>query len=310
MDPPGLNHAVQGCSVAYVRKLLENKADVNGVDDYGFFPLLLAVIAERDDVVAVLLAENVGVDVKKQQRPSPYPYPASAVMYACHLRNVKIVAMLLAAKADVNETDTGRPVAGVSALHYAVSSPHVALQLDWCDSVSPYRRLRTRLGQRPRSPTIDVLLRAGASVNYCEDYLGGNPLFWASSGFGWFDDDLQVHALLQSSGAIYYGRPDVPPGYKDVSGAVNITIGVTDAVDEMQTYIQDYPSQLLIAALADHMCKDLVSMVTAYATPTMWEIIQLLGIGPHYVSPCYGTFTTWEGNLQELHDDMFNIDEF
>jgi ankyrin repeat protein len=139
-----------------VRLLLSKGANVNAADTTGVTPIIAAANADNLDVATMLLAH--GADVHAKARIEG---PSTALMGAAVNGNARLVAALLAGKADPSvvspdSTFTGRrgplKFGRLTALHAAIT------------------------GGNP--DVVEMLLKAGAAVD-AKDVRGMTPLMWA-----------------------------------------------------------------------------------------------------------------------------------
>lgn len=146
---PELHRAVQFGDAPRVRELLDAGANPNRQDDFGCFPLHLAVLAGETEIARLLLARRAdpnALTVTSGNGSSP-------LYVAIEAGNLAIVQVLTNAGASVNSVcHHNKRRTEASPLHYAVRSGNLAV--------------------------VQALLSAGADVNF-PDRDGRGPLSWA-----------------------------------------------------------------------------------------------------------------------------------
>ena len=91
-----------------LKKYIKDGIDINHKNDYGFFPLYVAVQGQHINIVKELIKNNVNINNINDQG-------CSALMFACQQKNIDIVKILLKNNANVDIQGTR----GMSALHIA-----------------------------------------------------------------------------------------------------------------------------------------------------------------------------------------------
>lgn len=94
----------------YMQYLLQHKADPNIRDAKGNTPLILAVMAGREDLVSLLLGYKANPNLANGQGQTP-------LILAVNNRDVELTRVLLSKGADPDQTDN---LAGMSARDYAI----------------------------------------------------------------------------------------------------------------------------------------------------------------------------------------------
>ena len=97
-----LHHAVrEGRHRLLVESLIKSGAKVNGMDGFGYTPLLYAVDKEQVNCVSALVSAGADVNISGKYREQESP-----LFVASKHGNCEIVKILIDAGADVNETDS------------------------------------------------------------------------------------------------------------------------------------------------------------------------------------------------------------
>lgn len=117
-----------------VQQLLQEGADVNEIDEYGFRPIIEAAIANKTDIAELLL--DYGADVDERDATG-----RSALHWAAENNNLGLVKLLLDRKADPNA--------------YTLASQPVLVQ--------PILRTQNALK--------NLLYKEGADLNFAQDYI-------------------------------------------------------------------------------------------------------------------------------------------
>lgn len=125
-------------TLADVKALLEGSAevDLNEFDEYGFTPLIEAIIFKKNDIAEYLIDKGASVDFADTSGRSP-------LHWAADNRNTKMVQLLLKRKANPNAyTLTAQPVLAMPLL-------------------------------RGEDRIKEMLYQAGASLEFAQDYING-----------------------------------------------------------------------------------------------------------------------------------------
>lgn len=194
----GRAHDPKADHLGVVKVLLQAGANPRMADKNNLTPLMCAATYDRADIIAVLA--RYGLDLKSPQGDGAMTFAESvkqkhphavkalldagvdpnlqvdanypALIYAIEMRNIPIVQILVAAKANVNVT-CRQPVMPSGSITY---SPLIIA------------------ANRASAPYVELLLQAGANPAY-KDSLGHTSLDYARA-----NKDSRIIALLEAAG--------------------------------------------------------------------------------------------------------------
>ncbi|XP_064647015.1 serine/threonine-protein phosphatase 6 regulatory ankyrin repeat subunit B-like, partial [Lineus longissimus] len=173
-----LSYAVRRGDYGVVRLLIENKADVNAIDnkdDDGSSPLSYAAEEGNIDVVRLLIENKADVHATDNKGRSP-------LSYAAEEGNIDVVRLLIENKADVNATDNE----GSSPLSHAVQGGNIdvvrLLIENKADVHATDNEGRSPLSHAVQGGNIDVvrLLIENKADVHATDNKGRSPLSYAA----------------------------------------------------------------------------------------------------------------------------------
>jgi ankyrin repeat protein len=157
---------LQACSIGSkerVRKLINNGADINGVDRLEVFltPLGFACASSRSDIVEELV--KLGVDINKSGRIDK----ETPLMVACRIDNEKSVKILIEHGADVNALS----ILDETALMYAAQNGNsnivtILLKQDVPRVHKDIALIKACGSEMANLDVVKALVQAGANVNY------------------------------------------------------------------------------------------------------------------------------------------------
>lgn len=118
-----LHLAVKNESATLTKLLLDNKADPNVIDSFGFAPIHIAAGYKSTECFELLLKAEANIDIKAKNQ-------ATALMFACSKNNCQTANLLLEKGANINACNVHKQ----SALYLATKNKHasiVSLLLAW-----------------------------------------------------------------------------------------------------------------------------------------------------------------------------------
>lgn len=229
--------------------------------------LLEAVKTGRADAVAALVKERADVN-------APAGDGSTALHWAAHRDDLRIVELLLAAGANVNAADDH----GVTPLLIACTNGGVAVA-ERLLAAGANPNAATAAAHRPlmeasrtgRSDLVGALITAGADVNAADPRLGQTPLMWAVA----YRHPTVVRALLER-GANVRARSKAgfaPLMFAAQQGDLDTTRVLLEAGADLDARTPDSSSALLIASASLDASTTGQSMVV---NPSGHEAVALL----------------------------------
>lgn len=174
-----LHYAAQMGNSDGIRILTDNGVDANTMDNYGFSPLLWAVVAGKAEATDKLLSLGAG------NPNSASPDGKSALAWAAGLSHVKIAQLLVDRGANMSRTLKGPMMMPLDEA--AAAGSHLIVQLLLDMGANPNSRDRDGwsaihwAAEEGHLEVVRFLLEAGANVNAVSSY-GTSALHCAANG--------------------------------------------------------------------------------------------------------------------------------